>query len=287
MRLKCDEKKVLRLILFLFAFTLSGCASPTARIDGKISEFKTKFPDHIQSYQAAHRKMQFAWSGNPNAQPILFVHGSPGAWSAWAEFLLNEDLQKHFHLIAIDRPGFGGSGEGETESSLKTQAEDILAVLQFNRSGKKAILVGHSYGGAVIAQMAVDQPDRIAGLIFVASSVDPDLERIKWFQYPAAWWPFRVLIPTALRVCNEEITALKGELILLKPRMNSITANVATIQGTADDLVPPANQDFILQQIARDHIRLIERVDGMNHFVPWEHPELILKAIATLGEIHE
>lgn len=246
-----------------------------------MAEFEKNYPGHIQTYQGQNRPMQFAWTGNKNAPPIVFVHGSPGEWGAWVYFLMNEDLQKNFHLIAIDRPGYGGSGRS-AELSLRNQAEDIALVLQFNHSGQSAILIGHSYGGAVIAQMAADQPTKVFGLIFVASSVDPSLEDTKWYQYLATWWPFRVLIPNSLRVCNEEIMALKGELLLLKPRWPEIKADTVTIQGTEDNLVPLANQDFILAQLSQKQVKGIERVQGMNHFVPWEHPELILQAIEKL-----
>ena len=269
------------ILLYLFLVTvLTACSSPMGKLEPKIEEFNVKYPHHLEVYQGVNRQMQYAWSGNPKNPPLIFIHGSPGGWDAWVDFLLNEELQKDFHLIAVDRPGYGGSKKGETEISL------IMAVMQFNKSGKKAILIGHSYGGAVIAQIAADMPDKISALIFVASSVDPALEETKWYQYPANWWPLKLLLPDPLRVCNEEIMALKKELEILKPRWNEIKADVGTIQGDADDLVPLKNQDFIMENIAQSKIKFKERKSGMNHFVPWQHPELILQAIDKLKESH-
>lgn len=254
------------------------------RIEPKIAEFKRLYPDHFQTYQAENRKMSFAWSGDVNKTPLIFIHGSPGSWEAWAEFLLDQNLQKRFHVIAIDRPGYGGSSVGITEPSLARQAADIFKLLQFNKSGQRAILVGHSYGGPVIAQLAMDYPEQIAGLVFVASSVDPMLERVKWYQRPAAWWPIRSIIPTALRVCNEEILALKVELEKQVGRWTEIKVRVATIQGEADDLVPALNQDFILKKSAPTQVVFVKRMTDMNHFVPWEHPELIFAGIEAVEE---
>ena len=275
-----------RIVFLALAGSSASCTSPTARLEPKVQEFKAKYPGHIQSYAGVHRQMGYAWSGNPLAQAVVFVHGSPGQWSGWVEFLLDEDLQKNFHLIAVDRPGYGGSGAGQTETSLRHQAEDVAALLQMNHSGKPAILVGHSYGGAVIAQMAADQPSKISNLVFVASSVDPALEKTKWYQYPASWWPFRALIPGALRVCNEEIMALKPELLLLQPRWKEISAGVSSLQGTGDDLVPAANQVFILDHIPKAQIQVVERVVDMNHFVPWEHPVLIKNTLLKLARLN-
>ncbi len=270
-------------LFLIWSFLIfASCTSPTSRIEPKILEFKNKFPDNVEVYQTKNRQMRFAWSGDVTKAPLIFVHGSPGGWEGWSEFLLNRDLQRNFHLIAIDRPGYGGSGAGNTEPSLKKQAEDVISVLRFNKSGQKAILVGHSYGGAVIAQIAIDMPDQVTAVIFVASSVDPDLEKKKWFQYPASWWPIKFLIPKNLRVCNEEIEALKKELEVLSPRWHEMKTQVVTIQGTADTLVPPQNQDFILAHVQGTQVKFVQKIEGMNHFIPWEHPELILNAIAVL-----
>ena len=70
-----------------------------------------------------------------------------------------------------------------------------------------------------------------------------------------------------------------ARLETLEPRWKLIQAGVASIQGDADDLVPPANQDFILRNISSTNIKYQKRVPKMNHFVPWDHPELIKAAI--------
>lgn len=271
-----------KLLLAFFVGSISACANPMAGIKKEIKRFKEEQPGNFHTYISGGVQMRFAFTGDPKNPPLIFVHGSPGEWGAWVNFLTSKDLQKRFHLVAIDRPGYGGSGEGKSVRSLKEQARLAASVLQFNQSGKPALLVGHSYGGAVIAQMAVDFPALVSALVFVASSVDPVMEETKWYQHPAQWWPIRILIPDDLRVCNEEILALKEGLEQLRPRWKMVKAKVATIQGTADKLVPKENQDFILRQVPKAQIKLKKRVNGMNHFVPWEHPELILEAISAV-----
>ena len=266
---------------------ISSCANPTAIIQSEIDRFKKEYPGHIHRYQGKTRTMQYAWSGDPTKQPILFVHGSPGSWEGWAHFLLNPHLQSNFHLIAIDRPGYGGSGAGQSETSVMSQVEDILSVLQFNRSGKPAILVGHSFGGPVIARAAMVHPEMVYGLVFVASSVDPALEETKWIQYPARWWLIRSLIPDALRVCNEEIFPLKNELLEMLPYWKKITAKAVLIQGGRDELVPPGNQDFLVNHLRTNTVINVVRVPELDHFVPWKRPDLILDALDILGSVQD
>jgi pimeloyl-ACP methyl ester carboxylesterase len=156
--------------------------------------------------------------------------------------------------------------------------------LRTNESGLPAILVGHSYGGPVVAKMAMQTSAKIAGVIFVAASVDPTLEKTKWYQYPASWWPIRLLVPSELRVCNEEIFALKAELEEMLPAWKSLRAKVAIIQGAEDDLVDPANQNFLLRMLPPELVVSSRSVPGLNHFVPWKSPDLILQAISELEE---
>jgi pimeloyl-ACP methyl ester carboxylesterase len=260
--------------------TLVAACNPMGNIKKEIAEEEAS--GRFIHYQTAHHSMRLAWSGDVKKRPVLFVHGSPGSWEAWAGFLQNSDLQKRFHILAVDRPGYGGSDRGKTERSLQIQAADIIEALKFNQSGLPAIVIGHSYGGPVIARMAADFPEKISGVIYVAASVDPELELTRWYQYPASWWPIRWLIPTDLRVCNEEIMALKEELEILLPLWSKMTSKTVVIQGEADDLVPKENYDFILRQLDKKYIVKATLVPELNHFVPWKRPELILEGIDAL-----
>lgn len=271
-------------IFLLVSFTLVACANPTISVEPDLKKFKSEHSDQIQEFKGQNRTMRYAWSGDPSKPPLLLVHGSPGSWDSWSHFLMDSELQKKFQVIAVDRPGYGGSTPGVTVTSLAIQAADIMEVLKINKSQSPAILVGHSYGGPVIARAAMDFPDQVSGLVFVASSVSPDLEETKWFQYPAAWWPIRFLIPTALRVCNEEILPLKSELLLMMPFWKNIKARSVLIQGGQDDLVPPENLNFLEQHLDPHLIVQVMKVPEMNHFVPWKRPDLIFDAIRTLKQ---
>lgn len=254
-----------------------SCANPIAAIQPEINTFKKKFPNNFGFVDSGNRKVHFAWAGDKSRRPLIFVHGSPGSWEGWAHFLLNENLQSRFFIIAVDRLGYGESGKGLTETSLEKQAQAIIDV--FKISSKTPILIGHSFGGPVIAKAAMLDANKVAGLIFVASSVSPELERIKWFQYLASWWPFNHLIPSNLRVCNEEIFPLKNELTAMALDWKQIKSKVSIIQGMDDLLVPPGNADFLVTHLSRDSIVSIEKIPDQGHFIPWERSDLILKAI--------
>ena len=276
---------MLRTLLLISLITSCAWQNPMKSIKTDIATFRAIDPPHFVTYQTKHRKMSFAWNGDVTKRPLILVHGSPGSWEAWAQFLQNPKLTENFHIIAVDRPGYGESSAGTSERKLGHQADDIVEALQFNKSGLPALLVGHSFGGPVIAQIAVDHPEKIAGLIFVASSVDPKLEDIKWYQHLGTWWPFRFILPSDLRVCNEEIYTLKPELEVLAKGIPQISVPVIIIHGDEDPLVPVQNVDYLEKKIKTDLVVETSILRGMNHFVPWKAPQVIVDAILKIGAL--
>ena len=84
------------------------------------------------------------WVGGVGT-PIVLVHGSFTDHTAWA--VPNTQLEKHFTTFAMDRRGFGASGDGP-EYSIERDFEDVSAVVAAvaARSSRPVVLWGHSYG---------------------------------------------------------------------------------------------------------------------------------------------
>jgi pimeloyl-ACP methyl ester carboxylesterase len=270
---------IVKLVFFLF---LVGCQLPASEVSQEAKQFKKNNSEAFKKIKYQNRNIHYVVYGNKNAQPLMLVHGSPGSWDGWIRFINDTHLNTNYRIIVVDRPGFGESDYGASETSIHHQAEALHAVLkEENLTG--AILVGHSFGGAVIARMAMNHSTDISGLIFVASSVSPDLEKIKWFQYPASWIGIKSLIPTDLRVCNEEIFTLKQELEQMLPLWSSIKSDTIIIHGLKDNLVPHANKDFLVAKISAKYIKDVVMIEDLDHFIPWRKPELIKQAIFKLS----
>ncbi len=223
--------------------------------------------------------MHYVATGLRGGAKVVFVHGSPGDWRVWAPLLADPELSSRAELIALDRPGYGGSGAGSEETSLAAQARAVEALFDLGPSSAPVILVGHSYGGPVVVKAAAED-SRVRGVVIVAGALDPALERKKWFQYLADLRAARVLMPSRLDVCNREIEALKDQLIAMTPDWARVKVPVVVIQGLADERVPPANADFAERMLP---VRpTIERVPGLDHFVPERRPDLIRSAVLEL-----
>ncbi|HJW13755.1 MAG TPA: alpha/beta fold hydrolase [Thermoanaerobaculia bacterium] len=102
--------------------------------------------------------------GGTGGVPVLFVHGNGGNRTQWAGQL--EHLRATRRAVAFDLRGMGESDPARNaDYSVEGFAEDVAAVADA-RKLERFVLVGHSYGGAVVAAYAGKHPDRLAGLVF-------------------------------------------------------------------------------------------------------------------------
>ena len=269
-------------IIFLIGQILSSCMSfKTSQkdIDKAFLGYKMKPVQHQINVNDV--MMNYAEIGSDSLPVAFFIHGSPGSWSGFIDFMKDTVLLKKVKMVSVDRVGFGESDYGYAEESLVRQAEYLKPiVLKYKKMGKKIILIGHSLGGPMIARMAMDYPALIDNLIIVAGSIAPDLEpNEKWFRIPMDFLPIRILIPASFRASNHEILYLKPELEKMLPLWKNIRQPVIVIQGGKDMLVNPKNADFAQKMLVNAKSLKFIKVDTMNHFVPWSHPQLIKKAI--------
>lgn len=226
--------------------------------------------------------IQYIQVGDDKDLPnIIFVHGSPGALSAYETYLQDTSLVKYANLFAVDRLGFGYSNFGKAVPSLTVQANMIAAILK-DLPSTKNILVGHSMGGPVICKLAMDFPKLVTGLVLVAPAVSPKLEPNNWWRKVLDWRFFRWFTPTALRVCNQEIIPLKKELLNMEDQWGNITCPVTVIQGTKDKLVPIGNAFYAEEMLKNSSAVKIKLIEEGNHFILWSETAIIKRSILDI-----
>lgn len=214
-------------------------------------------------------------AGDPAGARVLLVHGTPGSAEGWADYLLAPPPGAE--LVALDRPGFGRSGPHGALPRLAEQAAAVAALLP--PDGRRAVLVGHSLGGAVVARVAAEHPRRVAAVVLLAAALDPALERIHPLQRLGAWPPLRALLPRAIRNANSELLALRDELVDLQPLLARIDAPVCIVHGTADPLVPVGNVDYLHAHLVAARCRETVLLPAGNHFLPWNAPREVRAAL--------
>ncbi|WP_322513954.1 alpha/beta hydrolase [Rhodopseudomonas palustris] len=104
--------------------------------------------------------------------PIVMIHGASSNLGAM-RVPLGDQLARRHRVLLIDRPGHGWSSRDDlADSSPATQAQMIGEALD-SLGVARAIVVVHSMAGALGARMALDQPQRVAGLVMLAPVTHP------------------------------------------------------------------------------------------------------------------
>jgi pimeloyl-ACP methyl ester carboxylesterase len=110
-------------------------------------------------------------AGDASAPPALLLHGFGGSTVSWRE-TMDALASAGYRAIAFDRPPYGLSQKsGDGIPYTPEAGADFTAALMDALGIERAVLVGHSAGGGVIAQFAVRYPERVQKLVFVAGAV--------------------------------------------------------------------------------------------------------------------
>ena len=255
--------------------------------------FLSKYDDPARLGVAVHVTLTngFAirWVEKPEAGNhqlnLVFVHGSPGGGGIWAaqfqSALTNENL------IAYDRPGFGGSLPVWQQPHLQEQA-DALMTLPVFAATNRVLLVGHSYGSPVALLAALEHPDKIGGVLLIGGDVDPALEKTWIVQYCFGWRVTSWLLPRAWRQCNREMLTVRADLAGMQKLLPHLSVPVLMLHGDRDPLVPVENVAWLEQQLAvlgKSGLFAKIILPGVNHFIPWEHPADVERAVRALVEM--
>ncbi|MCA1655149.1 MAG: alpha/beta fold hydrolase, partial [Pseudonocardiaceae bacterium] len=111
-------------------------------------------------------------AGDPQAPPIVLVHGWASSAAQWREQLGDAELTARHRLIAVDLRGHGESDKPDPADGgydkPATWADDLAAVLAY--AGRPAVLVGWSYGGLVLTDYLRERGTAgIVGLVLVGA----------------------------------------------------------------------------------------------------------------------
>jgi pimeloyl-ACP methyl ester carboxylesterase len=237
------------------------------------------------------------------------LHGQPGGARDWAGVVAA--LDGRARPIAIDRPGWDGHSR---PSGLAGNGAAALAELD-RRGIDRAVVAGHSLGGAVGIWLAVHKPERVSALVLAApaanlASLQP-LDRLLALPVvgPLASAasltglglslgvaPVRRRIATRagltdpyLRACGRallrrsarvafmtEQRSLEADLRALEDRLDDVRAPTWIVSGNRDRIVSPVASRVLARQIAGARLIALQRA---GHLLPQLHADQLAAAI--------
>ena len=154
----------------------------------KVAQFEHAYPNigtrtDVGGY--ALNSVDLPAGPNADLPPIVFIHGASGNLRDQL-FAFRKPLEGRARLIFVDRPGYGYSDRGGPANDTPAGQADAIARLLKAKGIRKAIIVGHSLGGAVAASFGVLHPDMTEGLLFLSAATHPWKGGVDWYYDLAA-----------------------------------------------------------------------------------------------------
>ena len=238
---------------------------------------------------------------------VLLLHGQPGSARDWDRVL--DGLGRGADVLAVDRPGWDGRSP---PTDLEGNAAAAIAALDAHGVAR-AVVVGHSFGGAVAAWLAVHHPERLGALILAAPSANRRamyaLDRVLASKVAGtavvagagaalSLSPLRRAVaarahlderylrevarlltrPSSWDAFVVEQRALLDGIPRLEPQLHRISTPTVIVAGAADRIVPTAAAELLAQQIPGAELVLLRRA---GHLLPHRHADKLAEIITA------
>ena len=260
------------------------------------------------------------WIEAGQGRPVVFVHGAGGMVQDLLTSRFAPMLAAGHRLIAVDRPGYGHSERPRAELAGPEAQGRLLHQALAKLGIERPILIGHSWGGALVLSYAEEFPLDTAGVLTLAGWSHPAREAVLWAAgLPAApvigglisqalapalagglaqdlidemfapepmtesfaSFPIALALrPSQLRANAEDLAALNADVARLKARYKQITVPVEILTGGADKIVDPVAHSFRLAR-AIPHAGF-QVLPDVGHMLHHTQPEAVCAALARL-----
>ncbi len=98
-------------------------------------------------------------------RPFLLVHGLASNARMWDG--VADELARHGHpVVAVDQRGHGRSSKPDDGYDFATVVSDLVALIG-SLGWTAPVVVGQSWGGNVVVELAASHPDAVAGVVAV------------------------------------------------------------------------------------------------------------------------
>jgi pimeloyl-ACP methyl ester carboxylesterase len=231
--------------------------------------------------------------GRPGSLPLILIHGAGGSHLGW------HNRVRHLpglNVYALDLPGHGKS-EGTGRQSITAYARDVVNFMQ-TTGIYQAVVAGHSMGGMIAQQIALDYSDRVTGLILVCSAMDcpiPDdivqgllnplvfVQSMNWLvdRLVGAGGEKRWAEATRQAVEQTRHGVLYGDLLAcrsseLMDRVQEINVPTLVCYGDQDRFFSPKSSILLAQQLPGAKLNVFP---GAGHLLPLERPDELADAM--------
>jgi pimeloyl-ACP methyl ester carboxylesterase len=195
-----------------FIVALAAALFGVSRVGAHLIERATRLSDSSpRQRRHAAAPCSCAGGGEADLPPVVFIHGASGN-------LLDQMvpirplLEGSAEMLFVDRPGHGWSERGGPANATPAGQAAAIAALMEAYGMEDAIVVGHSFGGAIAAAFALDHPEKTRGLVFLSAATHP------WPGAGTSWYYEVAAMPVVGRLFAETLAWPGGRCACARPR---------------------------------------------------------------------
>lgn len=157
-------------IALLFSIAVLACASTT-----EAAEWRDPSPHKVRFVTVANSVQLETLDWGGKGRPIVLLAGGGNTAHVFDDFALK--LRERYRVYAVTRRGSPPSSVPEDDYSADRLGDDVAAVITALNLARP-VVIGHSYAGYELSNIASRHPEQIAGVIYLDAfhSLDPDYE---------------------------------------------------------------------------------------------------------------
>jgi 3-oxoadipate enol-lactonase len=242
----------------------------------------------VQSVKIRGKSVAYEETGS--GKSIVFVHGACENSSFWNH---QRVLSDRYRIVTMDLPGHGKSEHLESEILVKAYS-DVVSEFVSKTCSEKAVLVGHSMGGAIALLNAIEHPENLRGAVIVSSGaklgVLPSIreglrarfeETVKAVVGPRQFSSKTNLetirfVTNEILKCSSHVAASDYDACNsfdVRQKLRSITLPIFIIAGEEDKMAPVPWSTYLKENIPRaklvvmrdaSHLPMLERPADFN-----------------------
>ena len=155
-------KKTLSLVLsLLMIFSLFAFSSSAVAVGDAVPFENSRY------FENGDYRIHYRIYGNEklNSGRVLLLHGF-GLSTASLEGIAEQYEKENYFVVTVDLPNFGYSSRETSSTALQSREELVISLME--KLGGKWIVGGHSMGGGIAANIAIDCPEKTSGLVLFA-----------------------------------------------------------------------------------------------------------------------
>ncbi len=217
--------------------------------------------------------------------PVIMLHGGLGHSGNWG-YQVPELVSKGYQVVLIDSRGHGRSTRDERPFRYDLMATDVAAVMDTLQI-EQAALVGWSDGAVIALTLAIQAPERVAGVLFFGCNVDdsgtkefdftPTLGRC--FGRHAKDYAELSATPDQF----EQFSSAVGEMQRTQPNYSArqlaqVSVPVTVVHSEHDEFIKREHAEYLAATIPHTEFVYLPKV---SHFAPLQRPELFNQTILT------